>query len=430
MDDDWPSLDTAAAALRSGDRPIRASVDRRFDRIAAVESDLRAWVDGPKSREWVQSEAAALAKRYPHPESRPPLYGIPVGVKDIFHVDGLPTRAGSTLPPGELAGRQAAVVTALREAGAVVLGKTVTTEFAHATPGPTRNPHDLAHTPGGSSSGSAAAVAAGMCPLALGTQTVGSILRPATFCGVVGLKPSFGRVPTAGVVPFSASVDHVGLFTRTIAGMALAASVCVDDWHDVSVDDRPVIGVPDGPYLDQASEAGRQCFERDVAALDEAGFALRRVELFSDIDAINERHNRLVTAEAAHAHDEWYERYGERYSDATAELIEDGQTVPAEAVAAGRRGRLTLRNRLDAVMAEHGIDVWLSPGAAGPAPEGIDSTGDPVMNLPWTHAGAPTVAVPTARVDGLPFGVQCAARFDADERLLQWAGGIADVLSV
>jgi Asp-tRNA(Asn)/Glu-tRNA(Gln) amidotransferase A subunit family amidase len=429
MDTDWPSLRERADSLQRGDVTVGEYVTERFERIAAVESDVRAWVDGPKPREWVQAEATALAERYPDLKNRPPLYGIPVGVKDIFHVDGLPTRAGSNLPPGELVGRQAPVVTRLRAAGALVLGKTVTTEFAHADPGPTRNPHDLSHTPGGSSSGSAAAVAAGMCPLALGTQTIGSIVRPATFCGVVGLKPSFGRVPTAGVVPVSESADHVGLFTRTLDGMALAAPVCVDDWHETHVDGRPVVGVPDGTYLDQTGDAGRAHFEESVATLDAAGFEIRRVDTFPDIDAINARHERLVAAEAAIAHDEWFERYRERYSDPTAELIETGQAVTAAELAGGRQGRQSLRDRLHAAMDDHGIDVWLSPGALGPAPAGIESTGDPVMNLPWTHAGVPTVAVPTGRIDGLPFGLQCAGRFGADERVLGWARIIADELA-
>ena len=305
----------------------------------------------------------------------------------------------------------------------------MTTEFAHADPGPTRNPHDLAHTPGGSSSGSAAAVAAGMCPLALGTQTIGSIVRPATFCGVVGLKPSFGRLPTAGVVPVADSVDHVGLFTRTVEGAALAASVCVDDWGEVAVEARPLIGVPDGAYLAQAGAAGRRRFERTVTALADAGFEVCRVELFPDIAEINHRHERLVAAAAALAHDEWFDRYGDRYSDATTELVERGRAVPTEAIADGRRGRHALRHAIETAMTDHGVDVWLSPGARGPAPEGIETTGDPVMNLPWTHAGLPTVAIPTSRIDGLPFGVQCTARFGADEWLLDWASGVADTLT-
>ena len=424
-------LSEAVVALSRGDTETTAYVAERYRRVDAVESDVRAWVEGPKRREWLTAEAAALAERYPDVDDRPPLYGVPVGVKDIFHVDGLPTRAGSGVPPGELVGPEAAVVTALRRAGALVMGKTVTTEFAYFEPGPTRNPHDLAHTPGGSSSGSAAAVAAGMCPLALGTQTIGSIIRPASFCGVVGFKPSYGRIPLDGVIPLSPSLDHVGLFTQDVAGMHTAAAVCVDGWEapDEPVDpddpddaDRPVLGVPDGPYISQASDAGSDAFERDLATLDAAGFEIRRVEVdaFERIEEINERHTDLMAAEAALAHREWFEAYPERYADSTAELLREGRDVSVGRVADARAGRIGLRESLAATATEHGIDVWISPGAPGPAPEGIDTTGDPVMNLPWTHAGVPAVAIPAGTVDGLPVGVQCASAFGTDERLLTW----------
>ncbi len=424
------SLEEAAGALRRGDRSVESYVEDRLDRVEAVESDLAAWVDGPKPRAQLAAEAAALERRYPDPSSRPPLYGVPVGVKDIFGVNGLPTRAGSTLPPGELAGPQAGVVSALREAGALVFGKTVTAEFAYFEPGPTRNPHDTGHTPGGSSSGSAAAVAAGMCPLALGTQTVGSIVRPAAFCGVVGFKPSFGRVPTEGVLPLSPSVDTVGLFTQDLAGMGRAAAVCVEDWSDCSGAARPVLGVPDEAYLEQATEVGLACFEEAVSGLREAGFEVRRTNAMADVEAVNRRHNRLVAAEAATVHDEWFDRYADRYAEATADLIREGREVPTREVVAGRTGRGRLREHLAGAMDENGVDVWISPAAPGPAPEGIDTTGDPVMNLPWTHAGVPAVGLPAGRVDGLPVGLQCTTRFGEDERLLSWSERIASHLPV
>lgn len=411
-------LGVAADALREDSRSAAAYVADLYERIDEHESDVRAWAGGPKPREWVEAEVEALARRYPEPERRPPLYGVPVGVKDIFHVEGLPTRAGSELPPGVLAGSQAAVVTALREAGALVLGKTVTTEFAYFEPGPTRNPHDLAHTPGGSSSGSAAAVAAGMCPLAVGTQTIGSVIRPATFCGIVGFKPSYGRIPLDGVIPLASAVDHVGLFTQDLAGMQLAAAVCVDGWTESVDPDRPVLGVPDGEYLSQATETGLDRFENHVDALESAGFEVRRVSAFEHVDAVNDRHEQLVAAEAALAHHEWFDEYSDRYADSTAELILDGQAVSVKEHADARRGRERLRRSLEATMAEHEIDVWITPGAPGPAPEGIESTGDPVMNGPWTHAGMPAVAIPAGTVDGLPVGLQCVGAFGADERLL------------
>ncbi|MFB6299800.1 MAG: amidase [Halobacteriales archaeon] len=412
-------LESAATALRIGEQTISDYIGQCYDRIETREDDIHAWVDGPKDRSWIEAEAAAMADRYPDPETRPPLYGIPVGVKDIFHVDGLPTKANSELPPGELVGPQAAIVSRLRNAGALVAGKTVTTEFAYSHPGSTRNPHDPGHTPGGSSSGSAAAVAAGMVPLALGSQTVGSVIRPATFCGIIGYKPSYGRIPTHGVIPLSRSVDHVGMFTQDVPGMALAASIGVDDWASADPDEQPVLGIPDDAYLEQASAVGERAFEEQVSMFESAGYDIRRIEVFPDIETINDRHNRLVAADAAIDHHDWYDQYADRYASATAEMIDEGQSIPVEEREI---------ERLHEIAAEHGIDVWIAPGAPGPAPEGIDSTGDPTMNLPWTHAGLPTVTAPGGRIDGLPVGVQMAAEFGSDERLLAWAEGLAEAL--
>jgi len=425
-------LAPTAAAFRSGELDPADYLEERYDRIDAVEADVRAWVDGPRPREATAAEARSVADRYPDPDRRPTLYGVPVGIKDVFHVSGLPTRAGSDFPPGVLAGPQAAVVTALREAGGVVLGKTVTTEFAYFDPGPTRNPHDRGHTPGGSSSGSAAAVASGMCPLAVGTQTVGSVIRPAAFCGVVGFKPTYERIPTGGTIPLAPSVDHVGLFTADVEGMAVAADIVLDDDGDGQNEgspEDPVLGVPDEAYLSQADDAGRERFEDAVAALRDAGFEVRRTDALSGIDGINDRHDRLVAAEAAAVHRDWFDEYGDRYAAETADLIRRGRTVSVGDLIDARAGRERLRERLSARMADRGIDAWIAPAAPGPAPEGIDDTGDPVMNLPWTHAGLPTVGLPAGTVDGLPVGVQVAGRFADDETVLEWASSIAEALA-
>lgn len=423
-------LASAADALRHGRIDPETYVDRLLEHVDTVEPRIEALVDEPDRRSRLQAAAATLAASDLDPADRPPLYGVPVGVKDIYHVDGLPTRAGSELPPEVLAGPEAAVVTALRDAGALVLGKTVTAEFAHFEPGPTRNPHDTSRTPGGSSSGSAAAVAAGVCPLALGTQTIGSVIRPAAFCGIVGFKPTFGRVSTAGVIPLSESVDHVGWFTQDVEGATLVAAVLCDDWRTLATPStRPTLGVPEGSYLDQASSAARDAFTDHVDRLSEAGYEVVRVDVLADIDSINDRHERLVAADAALAHEARFSEYGDRYAAATRELIADGMDVTAREIARARRSRGELRERLAARMDEAGIDLWIAPAAPGPAPRGIDTTGDPVMNLPWTHAGLPTVGVPASYTDdGLPLGVQIAGRFGADEDVLGWARGIDRVL--
>jgi len=199
-------------------------------RFTEHESEIHAFLAEDGRLERLLYRSTTLAERYPDVEARPPLFGIPIGVKDIFRVEGFDTHAGSRLPADELSGSQSAAVTTLEAAGALVLGKTVTTEFAYFSPGATRNPHDPARTPGGSSSGSAAAVAAGLCPCALGTQTIGSIGRPASYCGIVGFKPSYGRIPAEGIIPLAPSLDHVGFFTRDVAGARLVASQLCDGW--------------------------------------------------------------------------------------------------------------------------------------------------------------------------------------------------------
>ena len=418
---DAPLVDVACR-LRDGELTPRSYVDDLLDRVDEREAEVRALVPEEGRAERLRREAAELETRY-DADDRPPLYGVPVGVKDIFNADGFETRAGSEVPPEELVGEEASSVTALREAGALVLGKTVTTEFAYAEPGPTRNPHDPNHTPGGSSSGSAAAVAAGMTPLALGTQTVGSVVRPAAFCGVVGFKPTFGRIDRDGVVPFAESFDHVGTFTRTVADAQLAGSLLCDRWVDVDPPDSPVLGVPEGPYLERASEEGRAAFRDHVGALENAGYEIRRVDAFEDFEAMEARHSQLKAAEFALVHHELFERYGDRYRPQTVDLVHEGRTATVAEMGEARAEQKQSRRALVESMDDHAIDVWLSPAAPGPAPADLDTTGDAVMNLPWTHTGMPSVTVPAGRAqNGLPLGLQCVARPGRDERLLSWAG--------
>jgi Asp-tRNA(Asn)/Glu-tRNA(Gln) amidotransferase A subunit family amidase len=377
----------------------------------------------------LRRQASDLATHFPDPASRPPLYGIPIGVKDIFAVDGFPTRAGSRLPPEVLGGTQAESVTRLLENGALLLGKTVTTEFAYFVPGPTRNPHNPAHTPGGSSSGSAAAVGAGIAPLALGTQTIGSITRPAAFCGVVGFKPSRERISREGVIPLSPSLDHVGFFTTDVASAAMVAALLVSDWGNQVPERAPVLAIPEGPYLQKASDKGLEHFQATCDRLSEAGYQIVTVLTMADFDAVVERHNLILAAEAAQVHAGWFAEFQDRYHAKTAELIGRGQEIDMQALRQALNGREELRQQLTALMDENGIDLWLSPAAPGPAPKGLESTGNPVMNLPWTHCGLPTLNLPWgANSAGLPYGLQIAARLNADEAMLSWSAGIARAL--
>jgi len=419
--------------LRRDERSLDDYLERLEARFAAEEPRVQAFLPEAGRFARLRREAAALAAAWPDPAARPPLYGVPVGVKDIFHVTGFATGAGSRLPAAELAGEEGPAVAALRRAGALVAGKTVSTEFAYFAPGPTRNPHDPERTPGGSSSGSAAAVAAGLCPLALGTQTIGSLSRPAAFCGVVAFKPSYERISRDGVIPLAPAVDHVGFFTADVAGAALVAPLLCRGWRPALAASvapvRPRLAIPEGPYLEAASPAGATHFRAAGERLRRAGFEVRVVAAMPDFAAIVERHRRLVAAEAARVHSDWYARHAALYDPRTAELIERGRRVAPAELAADLAGRERLRRELDALLDQADADLWLAPAAPGPAPRGLASTGDPIMNLPWTHAGVPTLAVPAgADASWMPMGLQLAARFDDDERLLVWGRLVAEAV--
>jgi len=387
--------------------------------------------------ERLRRDAADLLKKFPTPESRPPLFGIPIGVKDIFHVDGFPTSGGSKLPPEVLKGEQAESVTLLKNAGALIFGKAVSTEFAYFAPGPTRNPHNPNHTPGGSSSGSAAAVGANLNPLTLGTQTIGSIIRPASFCGVVGYKPTYDRISRDGVIPLSPSLDHIGFFTADAASANLVASVLLFKTSEIfkisevlkTSEVLPVLGIPEGAYLNCASDEGLKHFRATCDRLRSAGYTIKSVEAMNDFEQIRARHNLIATAEAAKVHKNWFAQYGELYHFKTVELIKRGQAVADSDLAEALKGRGKLHDELTALMNDHGIDIWLSPSAIGAATKGLDSTGDPVMNLPWSHCGFPSINLPSGfNAEQLPLGLQLTSRFNTDEELLAWAVELEQVL--
>ena len=429
-----PSFETQLAplaqALRSGTLPLADYLARLEPYFDENNEPVQAFLPEENRFERLQQEAAALEAQYPEPSARPPLYGVPIGVKDIFHVNGFKTQAGSKLPADSLTGPEAESVTRLKQMGALVLGKTVTTEFAYFAPGATRNPHNLEHTPGGSSSGSAAAVAAHLCPLTLGTQTVGSVVRPASFCGVVGFKPTSGRISTAGVIPLSPTLDHVGVFTQDVAGAALAASILCADWQVVApTDERPRLGIPTGPYLDRVGSDGLIHFQKTASKLTQAGFTVQSMAVMPDFDQIYEAHMALMAAEAAVVHQDWFGQFGDRYRPKTADLIKRGQNVSPTLIEAARTSRENLRDNLQTLMTEHNIDLWISPAAVGTAPAGLDGTGDPVMNLPWTFAGLPALNLPSGfGENGLPLGLQLSGGWYTDEQMLAWAEQIAELV--
>jgi len=416
------SLSATSQELRSGRQDLDAYYSDIESRVEDAEDELQSFVTRPDFSR-VRERVEAVRQRWERTAVKPPLYGVAAGVKDIYSVDGFPTRAGSDLPASTFDAPESPVVTKLRDVGAVVLCKTVTTEFAYSPTGPTRNPHALAHTPGGSSSGSAAAVAAGLVPLALGTQTVGSVIRPAAFCGIVGFKPSMGRLSTDGIVPFSPSADQPGLFTQDVSGMQLAASVLCPNWtagHGPA--DSLRVGVPSGPYLEQVTETGQVHFERQISALERSGISVNRVPVFEDVTEVNELHESMTEAEAALEHADWYLEYGDEYHPDSAAMVENGWETDLDVVGQGRVSQRETRRTIEETMETANLDVLLAPAAPGPAPEGLDDSGDPIMNLPWTHAGVPVVTIPASKTDvGLPLGLQCITPYGEDEQLLSIA---------
>ena len=407
-----------------------AAADATCERIAAVDAGIQAFMPEEGRCARLAAEAHRIAQQWPAAASRRPLFGVPVGIKDVFHVDGLPTTAGSALPPDVLAGQEAVAVRRLRTAGALIAGKTVTTEFAMFAPGQTRNPRNLEHTPGGSSSGSAAAVAAGLVPLALGTQTIASVIRPAAYCGVAGFRPARGRIPADGVIPFAPSLDVVGCFAADLAGLSRAAAVLCDDWQPpAGPDARPVLGIPAGPYLERASPAALAAFAAHAESLAAAGYAVHQVAALADIDEIEELLIVISRFEAARTHSRWFERYGELYQAGTAAIIEHGRTVTASEYAGALAGAARVALHLAADAERAGIDAWITPAATGPAPRGLASTGDPVMCFPWSLAGLPALTLPAGLVAGLPVGLQVVAATSTDEMLLAWATGLEAALA-
>lgn len=427
------ALDPTVAVLRAGHTDLHHHVDTVLDRLDAVDPAIGAVVPGTADRARLHSQVDALLARHPDPAHRPPLFGALLGVKDVFDVAGLPTAAGSAIPAQAISGAtpataDAAAVAALRAAGALVVAKTVTAEFAYKDSGGTRNPHAPAHTPGGSSHGSAAGVAAGLFPVALGTQTVASTVRPAAYCGVAGFVPSYDRIATTGLVPVARTFDRVGVFAADAAGLLLAVPVLVPGWRDARPRRLPVLAIPHGPFLDAVEPVAWNVFEEQVTALQRAGYEVRRLAAFADADEVAASHFRLTSGEFARAHAALFAEYGHLLGPRNQAAVEEGRATSDEQLARDRAAAAARRTAIEAQRVAAGVDIWITPAGCGPAPAGIAASGPPTMGLPWSYTGLPAVVLPAGTVDGLPLGMQFVGGHHTDEQLLTWATTIAAAL--
>lgn len=355
-----------------------------------------------------------------------PLKAVLVGVKDLIHADGLATRAGSCLPPGVIAGEEAAILKLVKNptCGGLVLGKTTTDEFAYDHPPGTRNPLDHARTPGGSSAGSAAAVAGGLCPIALGTQTSASVIAPAAFCGVLGFKPSYGRVSMEGIFPVAPSLDTVGILSRDSGLMGEFAAALIHDWRNVAAG-KPILGVPEGSYLDRLPAYGwSEPFWKSLRHLEDQGFEVKRIPFFrsaEDTEDVFQAASSLIYGEMARVQERYLNSHGHLLRPLTKKAIEHGKTILDGDVSRAQILAQSLRAEIDTWMDAQGVDVVLSPSQLGPAPlleSGRTSWGH--TTTMWTFAGMPCLTVPGGALNGMPVGLQGIARFYDDERLLQW----------
>lgn len=419
-------LDAVELRKRIAQREVTAEAVAQacLDRIEARDGDVRAWTT------WSRDLALKRARQLDAGPIMGPLHGLPLGVKDLFDTVDWKTGYGSPIYQDHHRPIiDAAAVTLCLEAGAVPLGKTVTTEFATFEPGPTRNPHDTRHTPGGSSSGSAAAVADGMVPLAFGSQTAASIIRPAAYCGVVGFKPTFGRVSRAGVKSLAETLDTVGGFGQSVDAVALLGSVLIGDpaMADLKSPASLKVGIFLPPEWDEALPETRAAVELAVSRLSRQGIRVEQAQVPALCQGLGEAHKDVMAFEAARALATEYFRHRDQLSGPLRQLIEHGRAISAATYMAAREAR----QRALAAMEENWLqfDVMLAPSATGEAPLFESGTGDPVFCRMWSLLGLPCVHLPFARgPNGLPVGLQVVGRQGADADLLAAAKSVHAIL--
>ena len=437
---EWLTAADAARAVRDGAVSAEALVAACLGRIREVDGDVQAWAH--LDPEHALAQARILDQMRQSGEVLGPLHGVPVGIKDIIDTTDLPTECGSRIHAGRAPVHDAAVVAKLRAAGAVVIGKTVTTEFALYAPGKTRNPHDPSRTPGGSSSGSAAAVAAGMVPIALGTQTNGSVIRPAAFCGVYGFKPTHGLIPRGGILRLSRTLDHVGVFARTLDDIGLVCEQLVGadpadpdmrprariPFRDISAAEPPLppmLAWVEPPGWERAEPQMREAFEELVEVI---GDRILAIPLGDAGDRALAVHRTILDAELAFNLAADYERGADAMSPSLCEQIERGRRVTAFEYQSAVARIVAINEGFEEIFER--CDAIVTAAVPGVAPLGLETTGDPSYCTLWSLAGMPALCMPLMKGEAdLPIGVQLVGRRNADARLLRTARWLAARLS-
>jgi Asp-tRNA(Asn)/Glu-tRNA(Gln) amidotransferase A subunit family amidase len=393
-----PRLETLSEWLRADRDARKRGLDVCLQRIRELDPSIHAWVQ-------VQPE---------RPTADGPLSEIPFGAKDIIETQNMATEYGSPLYKGRLGTKDAAIIRDMRSRGAILLGKTVTTAFAYRSPGPTRNPRNLDHTPGGSSSGSAAAVAAGMVPFTIGEQTRGSMIRPASYCGITGFKPTHDLLPMEGVLPLARSQDTLGLYTHTPTDM-LALWKALG--HPEGGEEEFSFGAPEP--IPQCEPEMAKAFRQSISLLRRAGVSIKSVEISEMLKKLEAANDLITSYEGARFHEPRLKEFGDRLDQPLAAIVRDGLKISTERYDEATRYVSDSRVRIAEIFKS--TPVILTPAATGPAPLGLSTTGDPAMNAPWTALGTPAISIPMPIASGLPLGLQMTADLGQDSSLLRAA---------
>jgi aspartyl-tRNA(Asn)/glutamyl-tRNA(Gln) amidotransferase subunit A len=437
-----PTIQAAAEQIRAHTLTPLDLLDACLANIDRYEDRVHAWV--LVDRDGARAEAQRLTDEAKRGQVRGPLHGIPIGIKDIFDVAGWATAAGSKIWANSIARKDATVVERLRRAGAVFLGKTVTTQYASFDPPVTRNPWNLERTPGGSSSGSAAALACGMCLGALGSQTGGSITRPASYCGVAGIKPTYGRVSCSGVVPLAYSMDHPGPLARCVYDLAILLRAIVgSDVSDPTCSPRaapdylarlnsggllPRLGIVRGLFLERAEKSVQEMMDQTARMLSQRGAKLVDLALPASFSEVVARHRTVMAVEAATFHRSRFAQHPNDYSPMITALLQEGLSCKATEYADCKEHQRQLTQQMDSFIRE--VDALLVPATTSPPPDST-TTGDPAFNSPWSYVGFPTVSIPSAWTpDGLPLAIQLVGVPWSEAEVLAVAAWCEETLAV